>query len=86
MLERRRDTAGERRVKLFRNGRNHAVRIPREFELEGDEAVMRRDESRLVIEPLPQRSLLALLRTLKPMRSGLPEVEDRPPEPGPRLI
>jgi hypothetical protein len=30
----------ERHVRLFRNGRNQAVRIPREFELEGDEAIM----------------------------------------------
>jgi antitoxin VapB len=27
---------GQRRVKLFRNGRNQAVRIPVEFELPGD--------------------------------------------------
>ncbi|MEX2281730.1 MAG: AbrB/MazE/SpoVT family DNA-binding domain-containing protein, partial [Gemmatimonadota bacterium] len=27
-----------RRVRLFRNGRNQAIRIPREFELPGDEA------------------------------------------------
>lgn len=38
-------------VKLFRNGRNQAVRIPLEFELPGDEAIMRRDGDRLVIEP-----------------------------------
>jgi antitoxin VapB len=25
----------ERHVRLFRNGRNQAIRIPREFELEG---------------------------------------------------
>ena len=25
----------ERRVRLFRNGRNQALRIPREFELDG---------------------------------------------------
>lgn len=29
-----------RHVRLFRNGRNQAVRIPVEFELPGDEAVM----------------------------------------------
>ena len=32
-----------RRVKLFKNGRNQAVRIPREFELPGEDAVMRRE-------------------------------------------
>jgi len=42
----------ERRVKVFRNGRNQAVRIPREFEFPGDEAIMRKDGERLIIEPL----------------------------------
>ena len=37
----------QRHVKLFRNGRNQAVRIPVEFELPGDEAIMRRDGDRL---------------------------------------
>jgi len=31
----------ERRIKVFGNGRNRAVRIPREFEFPGDEAIMR---------------------------------------------
>ncbi len=54
----------ERRVKLFKNGRNQAVRIPREFELPGDEAIMRKEGGRLVIEPAPPQSLLGLLATL----------------------
>ena len=29
----------ERHARLFRNGRNQALRIPREFELEGNEAL-----------------------------------------------
>ncbi|MEZ0218960.1 MAG: antitoxin, partial [Tardiphaga sp.] len=49
-----------RHVRLFRNGRNQAVRIPVEFELPGDEAVMHRDGDRLVIEPVRKRGLLAL--------------------------
>ena len=40
-----------RHVKLFRNGRNQAVRIPVEFELPGDKAIIHRDGDRLVIEP-----------------------------------
>jgi len=35
--------AAQRHVKLFRNGRGQAVRIPVEFELPGDEAIMHRD-------------------------------------------
>jgi len=47
-----------RHVKLFKNGRNQAVRIPREFELPGDEAVIHKESDRLIIEPVPKTSLL----------------------------
>ena len=39
-----------RHVRLFRNGANLAVRIPKEFELPGKEAVMHREGNRLIIE------------------------------------
>lgn len=68
-----------RHVRLFRNGRNQAVRIPREFELPGDEAILRKEGSRLVLEPAPPSSLLALLATLKPLDEELPRVADAPP-------
>jgi len=55
----------ERNVKLFKNGRNQAVRIPREFELPGDEAIMRKEGDRLIIEPVQPKSLLAVLATLE---------------------
>jgi antitoxin VapB len=42
-------------VKLFRNGCNQAVRIPVEFELPGNEAIMHRDGDRLIIEPVQAR-------------------------------
>lgn len=47
----------ERHVRLFKNGRNQAVRIPREFELPGEEAIMRKEGERLVIEPAPPRAV-----------------------------
>ena len=71
----------ERHVKLFRNGRNQAVRIPREFELPGEDAVMRKEGDRLIIEAAPARSLLRLLATLEPLDEAFPEVVDRPPDP-----
>jgi antitoxin VapB len=70
-----------RRVRLFRNGRNQAVRIPREFELPGEDAVMRKEGGRLVIEPAPPRSLLALLRTLDPIDDEFPPIEELPHSP-----
>ena len=63
------------------NGRNQAVRIPREFELPGNDAIMRKDGNRLIIEPAPPRSLLALLATLKPLSEEFPAIhDDRPDE------
>lgn len=71
----------QRHVRLFRNGRNQAVRIPVEFELPGDEAIMRRDGEKLVIEPVRKRGLLALLETMKPVDEEFPQIDDPVPEP-----
>jgi antitoxin VapB len=70
----------ERHVKLFKNGRNQAVRIPREFELPGEDAIMRKDGERLIIEPAPPKSLLALLAALKPLDEDFPAIVDLPPD------
>jgi antitoxin VapB len=69
----------ERHVRLFKNGRNQALRIPREFELPGDEAIIRREGNRLIVEPLARPSLLTVLAGLKPLEEDFPEVEDLPP-------
>jgi antitoxin VapB len=71
--------AERRRVRLFRNGRNQAVRIPVEFELPGDEAIIHRDGDRLVIEPVRKRGLIALLKTMKPLDEDFPEIDDPVP-------
>jgi antitoxin VapB len=68
-------------VKLFRNGRNQAVRIPREFELPGDEAIIRKDGERLIIEPAPPRSVLDVLAALPTLDEEFPPIEDRAAEP-----
>ena len=72
-------TDPERHVKIFKNGRNQAVRIPREFELPGDEAVMRKEGARLIIEPKAPKSLLSVLAGLKPLTEDFPPVADLPP-------
>jgi len=71
----------ERHVKVFRNGRNQAVRIPREFEFPGEEAIMRKEGDRLIIEPTPPKSLLAVLATLAPLGEDFPPIGDLPPDP-----
>ncbi len=71
----------ERLVRLFRNGRNQALRIPREFELPGNDAIVRKESDRLIIEPAPTQSLLAVLAGLQPMTDDFPAIEELPIEP-----
>lgn len=63
-----------KKARLFRNGRNQAVRIPREFELQVDEVYIHREGSKLVIEPEGSSSdgLLAMLNCLEPIDEELP--------------
>ena len=65
----------ERHVRLFRNGRNQALRIPRELELPGSEAILRKEGRRLVVDPVARPSLLAVLATLKPLDEDFPTIE-----------
>lgn len=67
-----------RRVRLFKNGRSQAIRIPRDMELPGNEAVIRKDGTRLIVEPAARPSLLDLLEEFK--RRGPLASEDRMPE------
>ena len=73
-------TSPERHVKVFKNGRNKAVRIPREFEFPGEDAIMRKEGDRLVIEPVPTKSLLAVLAKLAPLSEDFPPILDVPPD------
>jgi antitoxin VapB len=66
----------DRHVKLFKNGRNQALRIPREYELPGNEAVIRKEGNRLIIEAIQHRSLLATLAGWKPLTEEFPDVDE----------
>jgi antitoxin VapB len=57
------------------------VRIPREFELPGEDAIIRKEGERLIIEPTPPKSLLALLATLAPIEEDFPPIPDLPTDP-----
>jgi antitoxin VapB len=63
-------------VRLFRNGVNQAIRIPRDLELEGEEAVLRKEGDRLIVEPVRSDRLLTLLATLEPLDVPFPDVDD----------
>lgn len=66
---------------LFRNGRNQAIRIPREFELPGKEVIIHKEGSCLIIEPVQKRNnLAAILESWKASNVELSEIKDLPPE------
>jgi antitoxin VapB len=75
-------------VKLFRNNRSQAVRIPVEFEMPGDRVLIHREGDKLIIEPVktPEniRELLAHWRQDEPIGvdDDFPDLEDPhlPPE------
>jgi antitoxin VapB len=79
-------TSAARQVRLFRNGANQAVRIPKEFELPGTNALMHREGNRLILELVPDRPkkgtaaalLLALdeIAKLGPCEDEFPDIGD----------
>jgi antitoxin VapB len=71
---------GVRFVRLFRNGRNQALRIPREFEFDCDEAVIRREGDSLLLTPVRPKSLLAALSRLERLEESFVLVDDPKPE------
>ena len=65
-----------RSVRLFRNGRSQAIRIPREFALPGTEATITRDrKGRLIVEAVKKPTLRELIETWEP----LPDADSMPP-------
>jgi len=65
----------ERQVRLFRNGRNQAIRIPREFEFAGDKVILRKEGNRLIVEPVQKGKLLSVLAGLKKLDETLPDAD-----------
>jgi antitoxin VapB len=67
-------------VHVFKNGRSRAVRIPKEFEFEGDKVEMSKDEfGEITFRPVKTTTgLLAALATMKPLDEAdwLPEIDD----------
>ena len=71
-----------RHARLFRNGRNQAVRIPRELELAADEVMIYREDDRLVLVPVDRSPTLAeVLSRLTPLEEDFPDIADPPVEP-----
>lgn len=74
----------ERHARLFRNGRNQALRIPREFELPGNEVVLHKEGDRLIVVPVKRSNRLAGLlaswglidEVFPDVDQGLPPLDD----------
>lgn len=71
--------SADRHVRLFRNGRNQALRIPREFEIDSEEVILRKEGDKLIIEPIRKGGLLELLSTLEPINEEFPDVDENLP-------
>jgi antitoxin VapB len=67
-------------VRLFRNNRNQAVRIPVDLELPGDRALLRKEGDRLILEPVRKAGLIGLLAQWEPLDETFPDIAD-PPAP-----
>jgi antitoxin VapB len=61
--------------------RAQSMQILREFELPGEDAIMRKQGQKLIIEPAPPKSLLAVLATLPTLDEEFPPIRDLPAEP-----
>jgi antitoxin VapB len=70
----------QRHVRIFKNGRNQAIRIPRELELSASEATIHREGNRLIIEPVERTSLLDVLASWEPLDVEFPELVDKKPD------
>ena len=68
------------RIRLFRDGHDQALRIPRSLEFHDEEVIVHREGNRLIVEPVPRhkRDLREILGTLEPLDEDFPEVEDPP--------
>ncbi|NET62778.1 MAG: AbrB/MazE/SpoVT family DNA-binding domain-containing protein [Symploca sp. SIO2E6] len=63
-------------VYLDRNGPHQILTIPQEFALPGKEVLLRKVGSRLIIEPIPDGSLLSLLSTLPEITDNFPDIDE----------
>ncbi len=76
------DQADMRTVKVFKNGRSRAVRIPKEFDFGGDEMIMRQQsDGTITLEPVERRKTPAeLVEWLRArprlMKEDFPQIDD----------
>jgi antitoxin VapB len=72
------DGSATRNIRLFRNGANQALRIPREFEFPTQDATMTRVGNKLIIEPARPglATLLEAMKDWEPIEEPFPDVDE----------
>jgi antitoxin VapB len=53
-------------AKVFMNGRSQAIRLPKEFRVEGSEVYLKKESGRIVIEPMEKIPWAEFFKTFKP--------------------
>jgi len=69
-----------REVRLFKNRRNQAIRIPVDFAFDVDRVRIYREGERLMIEPIHNNGLVALLNRWQPLEEEIPVIADEAPK------
>lgn len=67
------------KAKLFKNGRSQAVRLPKEFRLPGNEAIISHMGDAIVLQPI-RHSWLDIYNHLEEISDFMEKREDLPPE------
>ncbi len=65
-------------ARLFRNGSNQAVRLPRELEFDADEVYLRPVKNGILLTPKP-RSWTEYFKTAHILSEDFPDAIDNPP-------
>ena len=65
-----------RHLSLLQDGEEQVLTIPQEFALSSTEVLLRKEGTRLIIEPISSSSLLSLLATLEDIPENFPNVDE----------
>ena len=64
-------------AKVFKNGRNRAVRIPVEFDFPGDDVTITKEGRRIIIEPVDRdEEFFEWLASIEPWDEEFPDVDE----------
>lgn len=69
-----------RTARLFRERHSQAVRIPRDFELSGDEVSIEKQGDCLILKPMKKIGFRELVMQWDSITDEFPEIEDPPAE------